>query len=318
MALGQIAPRSLEAVGRLAKVLADESEDVRASATWALARHKEGARDALPELRKAMSDGNDEVAIHAAHAQPASQPTPSAAIPVTVDNFIRAESDLYIGALAKEAGLGKILHRREPASIDNQTVIRLNRDTLYSSAVFDLDAGPATVTLPDAGKRFMSMMVVNQDHYIVEVVYGAGSYTLTKDKAGTRYVLAGVRTLVDPADAGDLRQVHALQDAIKVAQPGSGRLEMPSWDQASQKKVRDALLVLPLSPKALAQRSLALLTIFTQNQHAEASHPISPDIFWVRDGVWRPFGIEVGKDGVKVQPPDEMKAVLDAILAGEK
>ena len=38
-------------------------------------------------------------------------------------------------------------------------MIRLNRDTLYSSAVFDLDAGPVTITLPDAGKRFMSMLV---------------------------------------------------------------------------------------------------------------------------------------------------------------
>jgi hypothetical protein len=44
------------------------------------------------------------------------------AIPVTVDNFIRAESDTYIGNFVKEAGgLGKFVHRREPASIDNQT-----------------------------------------------------------------------------------------------------------------------------------------------------------------------------------------------------
>jgi hypothetical protein len=53
--------------------------------------------------------------------------------------------------------VGKFDHRREPATIDNQTVIRLNRDALYSAAVFDLDAGPITMTLPDAGKRFMSM-----------------------------------------------------------------------------------------------------------------------------------------------------------------
>ena len=39
--------------------------------------------------------------------------------------------------------------------------------------------------------------------------------------------------------------VHALQDAIKIEQPGGpGKFEMPNWDQASQKKVRDALLVL--------------------------------------------------------------------------
>ena len=36
-----------------------------------------------------------------------------------------------------------------------------------------------------------------------------------------------------------------MQDAIKVEQQGgAGKFELPSWDQAGQKKVRDALLVL--------------------------------------------------------------------------
>lgn len=166
------------------------------------------------------------------------------AVPVTVDNFMRAESDLYFSNLIKEGGLGKISHRREPASIDNQSVIRLNRDTLYSSAVFDLDAGPATITLPDAGKRFMSMQVISEDHYVPEVVYGAGTYRIDKAKVGTRYVLVGIRTLVDPTDPEDVKKVHALQDAIKVEQAGVGNFEIPSWDQGSQKKLRDALLVL--------------------------------------------------------------------------
>src|ERR1700733_14720502 len=96
------------------------------------------------------------------------------AIAVTADNFIRAESDIYLAALVKEGGLGKFNHRRELAAMNNQTVIRLNRDTLYSSAIFDLDAGPVTVPLPDAGKRFMSMQVINQDHYVPAVIYDAG------------------------------------------------------------------------------------------------------------------------------------------------
>jgi hypothetical protein len=78
----------------------------------------------------------------------------SAAVPVTVDNFARAESDLYMGATAKDGGFGKFHHNRTPTEIDKQTVIRMNRDTLYSGAVFDLDAGPVTITMPDAGKRF--------------------------------------------------------------------------------------------------------------------------------------------------------------------
>jgi hypothetical protein len=76
------------------------------------------------------------------------------------------------------------------------------------------------------------------------VVYGAGAYTLDKKKVGTRYVVTAIRTLVDPADPKDVQQVHALQDAIKVSQKSAGQFEVPNWDQASQKKVRDALLVL--------------------------------------------------------------------------
>ncbi len=167
-----------------------------------------------------------------------------AAEPVTVDNFIRAESDLYFSNIVKDGGFGKFNHRREPAAIDNQTVIRLNRDTLYSAAIFDLDAGPVTITLPDAGKRFMSLLAINEDHYIPAVSYG-GASTFTKAQVGTRYVAIGIRTFVDPTDPKDVEQVHALQNAIKIDQPGGpGAFEIPEWDQASQKKVRDALLVL--------------------------------------------------------------------------
>ena len=165
-------------------------------------------------------------------------------VPVGVDNFIRAETDFYFGNMMKGVGVGKFSHRREPASIDHQDVIRMNRDTLYSSAVFDLEAGPVTITLPDAGKRFMSTMIVNQDHYVPMVIYKPGPHTLGKATIGTRYVMAAVRTLVDPGNPDDVKQVHALQDAIKVEQAGTGKFEVPNWDAASQKKVRDALLVL--------------------------------------------------------------------------
>jgi hypothetical protein len=172
-------------------------------------------------------------------------PSPIGAVPVTPDNFTRAESDLYFGNIVKDGGLGQFTHRREPAAIDNQTVIRLNRDTLYSAAVFDLDAGPVMITLLNAGKRFMSTQVIDEDQYTSEVDYGAGNHTFTKEKIGTRYVLLAVRALVNPTDPKDVEAVHALQDAIKVDQPGGpGKFEVPNWDQASQKTVREALLTL--------------------------------------------------------------------------
>lgn len=167
-------------------------------------------------------------------------------IAVTPDNFVRAESDLYFGSVAKDAGgTGKFYHHREVTPIDKQPVIRMNRDTLYSAAVFDLDSGPVMITLPDAADRFMSMQVIDEDQYTSEVIYRAGTHTFTREQIGTRYVLTAIRTLVDPTKPDDLKQVHALQDAIKAEQPGGpGTFEVANWDQASQKKVRDALLAL--------------------------------------------------------------------------
>ena len=165
-------------------------------------------------------------------------------VAVTPDNFVRAESNLYFGNLVKEGGFGKFYHFRTPAPIDNQTVIRLNRDTLYSGAVFDLDAGPVTVKLPDPGKRFLSLQAFDEDEYVLEVAYGAGSHSYTRQKVGTRYLMLAVRILVNPDDPEDVKKVRTLQDSIWVAQDEPGRFEVPPWDIQSQKKVRDALLAL--------------------------------------------------------------------------
>jgi hypothetical protein len=166
------------------------------------------------------------------------------AVPVTPDNFIRAESDRYFGKMVKDGSFGKFTHNRELTAIDKQLVVRSNRDTLNSTAVFDLDAGPVTITLPNAGKDFMSMQVIDEDMYTPQVIYNAGSYTFTRDQVGTRYVLLGVRILVDPTNPDDVKRVHKLQDAIEVNQQSPGGFEVANWDPASQNKVRDALLVL--------------------------------------------------------------------------
>jgi hypothetical protein len=160
---------------------------------------------------------------------------------VTVDNFARAETDTYFAKFVKEGGFAKFHHTRGLAPIDMQSVIRMNRDTLYSTAVFDLGSSPVTVTLPDTGKRFLAVQVINEDHYTQEVVYQSGTHTVTKEKVGTRYVVMLVRIFVNPEDPADLKAVNALQDAIRVEQKQVGKFESPPWDADSLKKVRDAL-----------------------------------------------------------------------------
>ena len=59
-----------------------------------------------------------------------------------VDNFVRAETDRMFAALQADAGGVNVFgHNREPTSIEGQTVIRMNRDTLYSFAIGDISAG---------------------------------------------------------------------------------------------------------------------------------------------------------------------------------
>lgn len=159
------------------------------------------------------------LAAHSAAAEP---------VQVNSDNFIRPESDLYFSAVAARGRFGKFGHDREMTPLDKQAIIRMNRDTLYSSAVFDLDAGPVTVTLPDTGGRFMSMQVFDQNHYTHGVYYKPGTYTLTREEIGTRYVFPGIRILVNPEDPKDMTAVHDLQDKITAEQPGGpGKFEIP-------------------------------------------------------------------------------------------
>jgi hypothetical protein len=162
---------------------------------------------------------------------------------VTVDNFVRAETDETFQRYAAQGAFGQLLHVRAMTPVDRQDVIRMNRDTLYSAGVFDL-AEPVTIVKPDPGKRFQSMLVISQDHSMLPVEHGGGRFTLTREKVGTRYMMVLFRTFADPNDPADMQAAHALQDAIRIEQRRVGELALPDWDEASLATVRQALNVL--------------------------------------------------------------------------
>src|ERR1700730_13578078 len=137
---------------------------------------------------------------------PAGNAVPVTAVPVTADNFNRAVTDMYFGKRVKRGGIGHLSYSLELYLTDSP-VVRPNRDTLYSGAVFDYDAGPVTITLPDAGNRFMSMQVIDEDQYTHAVYYGAGRYTMTREEVGTRYGSLVIRILANPKDTEDMKQV---------------------------------------------------------------------------------------------------------------
>jgi hypothetical protein len=123
---------------------------------------------AHPSERTAMIAGRSRTLIFTLLAtlvclQPVGARSPQAhdePVPVTIDNFIRAETDHYFKAKVERAGIGAWAHDREPTPIGQQTIIRMNRDTPYSQAVFDLTT-PVTIVKPDTGERFQSILVIN-------------------------------------------------------------------------------------------------------------------------------------------------------------
>lgn len=156
--------------------------------------------------------------------------------PVTIDNFRRVETDHYFQSYVEKGCFGRFCDERDAPAVDEQNVIRMNRDTPYSAAIFDLTT-PVTIVKPDTGKRFQSMLVINEDHYNPLVAYEPGSYTLTRESMGTRYVAVIFRTFMDPNDPADVKAAHAAQDAIQVTQASPGKFEVPDWDQSQREKL---------------------------------------------------------------------------------
>jgi hypothetical protein len=167
-----------------------------------------------------------------------------APIKVNVDNFVRAETDRMFAGIQRDAGgINAFEHNRVPAPIDKQTVIRLNRDTLYSFGLVDISGG-ATLAVPDAHDRYLSVMIVNQDHYINRVIYDPGTYELTVDEFDTDYVLVAARTLADPRDPDDLTKAAAVQDGLSLTARSERQFEMPDYDTETFDRTRNSLLAL--------------------------------------------------------------------------
>lgn len=151
---------------------------------------------------------------------------------VTPATYIRAETDRSFANIAKLAGgVNRFYAIRRPTPLDAQTIVRMNKDTLYSSAIVDTEGG-ATLTLPKPDKgRYMSALLVDNDHYAPRVIYTPGTHQLPTD---TKYLSVVVRVQVfNPDDPAELERVHRLQDQVVLKTTRSDPLPPPRWDPAS-------------------------------------------------------------------------------------
>jgi hypothetical protein len=103
---------------------------------------------------------------------------------VTAGNFVRAESNrIFADLVAVVGGVNRFHQLRVPTPVGKQGVIQMNRDTLWSHAIVDL-AEAAELTVPDAGDRYLSMMVVNHDHSINRVFHDPDRCALRQPTSG--------------------------------------------------------------------------------------------------------------------------------------
>ena len=179
-------------------------------------------------------------------AQEATNPKSSADEPiiVTVDNFVRAETAKQFDSYIKiTGGVNKLFHFREAVALDKQTVIRMNRDALYSTAIVDISKG-ATITIPETDGRYLSIQVINENGYTNKVYQGKGTYKLTMKEFNTPFVSVGLRTLINPTDPVDVAQVKAIQDGVTISAKSANPYTHPEYDKDSYEAVYNAVIEL--------------------------------------------------------------------------
>jgi hypothetical protein len=157
---------------------------------------------------------------------------------VTPETFIRAETDRMFHEFVKNAGGGinDFYYLREPTPLDEQSVVRMNRDTLYQAAVIDTE-GEAFINFPELDEgRYASIELVDNDHYVPCVIYEPGRHKLPQD---TKYLAVMVRIqLFDTSSEKEIKHVNDLQDQFTVEVESADPMPPFQWDDESLDNLR--------------------------------------------------------------------------------
>jgi hypothetical protein len=127
--------------------------------------------------------------------------------PVTMKNYVIAESDWYFNGVQKKAGVNVWMHDN-PVSKDNQQVIRSNRDVVYSIAIVDVSKG-ATFTVPKSNE-FQAIHIIDEAHLFHQVVLSGESLEVQANDIEGEYVYLLART----RDNGNLADTKLRQNLL--------------------------------------------------------------------------------------------------------
>lgn len=147
-------------------------------------------------------------------------------VPVTADNFAHAMSDVYFQKVTDVVGTNVIMHTRVTKNVDNQNIIRENRDTLYSNAVVDARKG-FTLTLPATDGVFMTALIFDQNTSLVRAV----DSDVTGDVGTFQAYFDKPRTIRIERDALDTDYAYILFRTYSNGSPESEKIANRLQDQ---------------------------------------------------------------------------------------
>ncbi len=154
---------------------------------------------------------------------------------VTEATYPSAESSRQFLEKQSAVGVNNLLHMRELTPTDKQTVVRMNRDTYYSFAIVNVSKG-ATLTLPEVPEgKYMSGMIVTEDHRIYPMFYGAGDHDLTTHTGDHVFVIIRLDATFSQKEA------NAIQDKVRITARSNAPFKTEPVNEVSFKEVEKAL-----------------------------------------------------------------------------
>ncbi|PSU36346.1 hypothetical protein [Photobacterium lutimaris] len=157
------------------------------------------------------------------------------AVPVTMDNYVVAESDWYFSGVQNKVGVNTWMHD-DPVSIDNQQVIRSNRDVVYSIAIVDVSEG-ATFTVPLSGE-FQIIHIIDEHHLFHQVVKNGETLEVSADDIQGEYVYLLART----RDNGDYEDTKKRQSQLKFEAKAERPYQSKGYDAEELIAFREELV----------------------------------------------------------------------------
>jgi len=114
------------------------------------------------------------------------------------ETYPRAEMNAFMRSIVNRTHTTNVfVHERTHEESMNMRLGRL--DTLNSYAILDTETNP-TVTFRHTPGAYSSMIVYDQDNYVVGMVKESGTYRFTRKESPTRYLLVVCRFFVKDTD----------------------------------------------------------------------------------------------------------------------